>query len=148
MAKAKPVIKAAALSKTLDAHAESLSKASSHAFIAVTKKTAEAKKLTADVKRHTKKKATLAKRVKTAAARLRKDANATNKKAAAAVTKELNGIKSALDKSRAHKALVAMELSALNAAKKRLDSYTKAVAAADKVLNKPVKKKKKRKAAK
>ena len=68
MAKAKPVIKAAALSKTLDAHAESLSKASSHASIAVTKKTAEAKKLTTDVKRHTKKKATLAKRVKTSAA--------------------------------------------------------------------------------
>jgi chromosome segregation ATPase len=143
MAKAKPVIKAAALSKTLDTHADSLHTASSHAATAVTAKTAEAKKLTTDVKRHTKKKATLYKRIKTATARLRKDASAANKKAAATVTKEYNAIKAALDKSRAHKALVAAELTALKAASKRLNAYTKAVAAADKVLNKPVKKKRK-----
>ena len=148
MAKAKPVIKAAALGKTLDAHAESLSKASSHAATAITKKTAEAKKLLADVKRHTRKKGTLAKRIKTATTKLKKEANAANKKAVAAVTKEMNSIKSALDKSRAHKALVAIELTALKAASTRLTAYTKAVAAADKALNKPAKKKKKRKAAK
>jgi hypothetical protein len=53
----------------------------------------------------------------------------------------MKSIKTALDKSRAHKALVAAELSALKAASKRLDAYTKAVAAADKKLNKPAKKK-------
>ena len=45
MAKAKPVIKAAALHKTLDTHSETLNKASSHASTAVTKKIAEAKKM-------------------------------------------------------------------------------------------------------
>lgn len=148
MAKAKPVIKAAALGKKLDAHAESLSKATSHAATAVTTKTAEAKKLATKVKRHTKKKSTLAKRLKTATAKLKKEANAANKKALAAVTKEMKDIKSALDKSRAHKELVAIELAALKAASKRLNAYTKAIAATDKALNKPVKKKKKRKTAK
>lgn len=148
MAKAKTVIKATALDKTIDASTESLSKAHGHASAAVTKKTAEAKKLTVEVKRHTKKKATLAKRIKTATTKFKKDANAANKKAVAAVTKEMITIKSALDKSRAHKALVALELSALKAASKRLTAYTKAVAAADKILNKPVPKKKKRKTTK
>ncbi len=71
-----------------------------------------------------------------------------NKKAVAAVAKELNATKNALDKTRVSKAAVSAELAALKAAAKRLTAYTKAIAAADKVLNKPVKKRKKKKVAK
>ena len=144
MAKAKPVVKAAALDKMINASTESLSKACGNAATAVTKKSAEAKKLLAEVKRHTRKKATLTKRNKTAAAKLKKDANAANKKAVAGVAKELKATKAALDKARASKAVVMTELAALKVSSKRLTAYTKAIAAADKVLNKPAKKRRKR----
>ncbi len=148
MAKAKPVIKAAALEKTIKTSTDSLTKACSDCSTAVTNKTAEAKKLTAEVKRHTRKKATLNKRSKTAAAKLKKDTNAANKKAASAVAKEIKSTKAALDKARASKAVVSTELASLKAASKRLTAYTRAIAAADKVLNKPAKKRKMRKVAK
>ena len=148
MAKAKPVVKAAALDKTINASTDSLTKACGDAATAVTKKTAEAKKLLAEVKRHLKKKSTLTKRSKTAAAKLKKDTNAANKKAVAAVAKELKATKAALDKARASKTVVLTELAALKAASKRLTAYTKAIAAANKVLNKPAKKRRKKKATK
>ena len=147
MARAKPVVKAAALDKTINAATDSLTNACSSAETAVTKKAAEAKKLLVEVKRHLKKKTTLTKRSKTATAKLKKDTNAANKKAVAAVTKELNATKTALDKARASKAVVLTELGALKAASKRLTAYTKAIAAADKVLHKPVKKKRSKKKA-
>ena len=145
MAKAKPVVKAAALDKTINASIDSLTKACGNAETAVTIKSAEAKKLLAEVRRHLKKKTTLTKRSKTAGAKLKKEANAANKKAVAAVTKELNATKAALDKSRASKAVVLTELASLKAAAKRLTTYTKAIAAADKVLNKPAKKRRAKK---
>ncbi len=143
-AKTKTIIKAAALDKTIDTSTDALNVACSSADSAVTAKTAEAKKLTAEVKRFTKKKTTLTKRNKTAAAKVKKDANAANKKAAASVAKDVKATKSALDKARANKAVVAEELAALKAASKRLTAYTKAISAADKVLNKVAKKKKKK----
>lgn len=145
MAKAKPVVKAAALDKTINASIDSLTKACGSAETAVTIKSAEAKKLLAEVKRHLKKKTTLTKRSKTAGAKLKKEANAANKKAVAAVTKELNATKAALDKSRASKAVVLTELASVKTAAKRLTTYTKAIAAADKVLNKPAKKRRAKK---
>lgn len=147
MAKAKPVVKAVALDRTINAATDSLTKARGNAETAVTKKSAEAKKLLAEVRRHLKKKTTLTKRSKTAAAKLKKDTNAANKKAVAAVAKELKATKTSLEKARANKATVLTELAALKAASKRLTAYTKAIAAADKVLNKPAKKKRSKKKA-
>ena len=148
MAKAKPVVKAAALDKTINASVDSLSKACSSATKALAKKTAEAKKQRAEVKRHLKKKATLTKRNKTAAAKQKRDANAVNRKAAATVAKELKSTKVVLGKARASKAALLSELGELKVASKRLTAYTKAIAAADKALNKPAKKRKKRKSTK
>lgn len=144
MAKTKPVMKAAALDKTITSATESLTMACSNAEVAVTTKTAEEKKLNVQLKQHTKKKATLTKRNKIAAARLKKDPTAINKKAVATVSKELKAIKAALEKIRANKTAVSTELSALKAAAKRLTAYTKGINAADKVLNKPAKKKRKK----
>ena len=145
MVKAKPVVKAAAIDKTINASTETLTKACGNAETAVTNKSAEAKKLLTEVKRHLKKKVTITKRSKAAAAKLKKDTNAANKKAVAAVAKELNATKAVLDKTRASKAVVLTELASLKSASKRLTAYTKAIAAADKVLNKPAKKRIKRK---
>jgi len=148
MAKAKPILKAAAIDKTVTTATESLSKANSNADTAVTAKKAEEKKLTAQIKQQMRKKKTLAKRSKTTAAKLKKDTNAENKKAAAAVAKEMKTVSTALDKARVSKKVVSTELAALKATSKRLTAYTKAINAADKVLNKPVKKKAKKKAKK
>ncbi|MFK5948141.1 MAG: L,D-transpeptidase family protein, partial [Methylococcales bacterium] len=49
------------------------------------------------------------------------------------------------DKARASKAVVMTELAALKVSSKRLTAYTKAIAAADKTINKPAKKRRKRK---
>lgn len=144
MAKSKPIMKAAALDKTITSATESLMKAGSNAAAAVTAKQAEEKKLNTQIKQYTKKKATLTKRNKTAAARLKRDPSAVNKKAAATVSKDLNAIKTALEKTRANKTALSTELSALKAAAKRLTAYTKGINAADKVLNKPAKKKRKK----
>ena len=82
----------------------------------------------------------LTKRNTTASAKLKKEASATNKKAVAAVVKELKATNAALTKVRTSKAAVLTELASLKSSSKRLNAYTKAIAAADKVLNKPVKK--------
>jgi len=140
MVKAKPVVKATALDKTINASVEALTKASSAADVAVAKKAAEAKKMLAEIRRHLKKKATLTKRNKTASEKLKKDASAVNKKAVAAVVKDLKVTNAALTKVRTSKAAVLAELASLKLASKRLNAYTKAIAAADKVLNKPAKK--------
>lgn len=140
MEKAKPVAKAAELGKKISNSVDALSKANSEANAAVTKRTAEAKKLLAEVRRHLKKKTTLTKRSKTASAKLKKDANAANRNAVATITKELKTTQSALDKARTGKAVVLTELASLRIASKRLNSYSKAIASCDKALNKPAKK--------
>jgi len=89
MIKAKPIVKATTLDKTITASTDSLTKPCNDAVTAITKKTAETKKLIAEVKRHTKKKAILTRRSKTAAAKLKKDPNAANKKAVTDVAKEI-----------------------------------------------------------
>jgi hypothetical protein len=140
MEKAKPVAKAAALDGKINTSVDALSKANSEANAAVTKRSAEAKKLLAEVRRHLKKKTTLTKRSKTASAKLKKDANAANRKAVATITKELKTTQSALDKARTGKAVVLTELASLRIASKRLNAYSKAIASCDKALNKPAKK--------
>ena len=61
------------------------------------------------------------------------------------VTKELKATDTALVKARANKKAILEELALLKAAAQRLNAYTKAIATADKALNKPVKKKRARK---
>ena len=148
MAKTKPVVKAAALDKAVNATVDVMSTAATAANSAVIKVAAEVKKLTVEVKRQTKKKGVLAKRNVAAKAKLKKVADATNKKLVSTVGKELKSVTSAQSKARVSKAIVATELASLKVAQKRLNAYSKAIAAADKVLNKPVKKRAKTKKSK
>ena len=145
MAKAKPVVKAAALDKTINASTEALTNACANADKSVKKVSAEVKKLRAECKRHMKKKSTLTKRSKTAQAKYKKSPDAAGKKAIATVTKELKVTESALAKARNTKAGLIVEWDALKVASKRLTAYTKAIATADKALNKPTKKRRKAK---
>ncbi len=140
MATAKPVISAADLDKTINTSTEALSKACGAANTAVTKKIAEAKKISTNISRLLKKKATLTKRSKAAVTRHKKSPIAANKKSMDTVAKELKLTQEALGNARAGKIVVLEELSTLRSTAKRVNAYTKAISAADKVLNKPVRK--------
>jgi hypothetical protein len=145
MAKARPVVKAAALDKTINASTDALNKACAEADKSVAKVAADVKKLRAECKRHMKKKSTLTKRSKTASDKYKKSPDAASKKAVAAVTKELKATVTALGKARATKAVQLVELDSIKKSSKRLTAYTKGIAAADKVLNKPTKNRRKAK---
>ena len=140
MAKAKPVVKAAALDKTLNASTDALTKACAEAVKSVTKVSAEVKKLRAECKTLMKRKSALTKRSKTATAKYKKAPDAASKKAVATVAKDIKTTVSALDKARKTKASLIIEWDGLKIASKRLTAYTKGIAAADKILNKPAKK--------
>ena len=147
MPKAKPVIKAAALDKKIATATQSLTAACDDANKAVAKRTAEQKKLIAEIKRHLKKARTLTRKSKTASNKLKKDPSAANRKALADITKEITATRKAKLKAQTTKKSLQEELAALKASAKRLNTYTKAIAASDKVLNKPARKKRvKRKA--
>jgi len=61
---------------------------------------------------------------------------------------ELAATRKALAKTRAAKAINSPELAALKAAQRQANAYSKAIAQADKALNKPKKKRRKRAARK
>ena len=78
---------------------------------------------------------------------MKKDASVANKKALAAIKKDVAAIKKEAEKVKKMKLAVSDELATLKAASKRAIAYAKGVTAADKALNKPVKKKRRKKAA-
>jgi hypothetical protein len=140
MATAKPVVNAAALDKTINASVEAIANATSAANAAVTSKSAEYKKLLTEVKRHTKKRGVLTKRGKAAETKNKKTPNAANMKAVADISKQLKETLVVQENARASKSAVIAELSLLKASQKRLNAYSRAISSADKVLNKPIKK--------
>jgi hypothetical protein len=103
---------------------------------------AEAKKISTDISRQLKKKAVLTKRSKAAVTKHKKSPGAANKKSMDTVAKELKLTQEALANARASKTAVLEELATLRSTAKRVNAYTKAISATDKVLNKPVKKRK------
>ena len=88
------------------------------------------------------------KKVKTAAKRVKKDANAANKKAVKVIKKDIAIVKKDIAKLKTVKSAVSEELASLKLASKRAAAYAKSVASADKVLNKPKKKRRKKKTVK
>jgi hypothetical protein len=98
------------------------------------------------VARLSKKRATLLKRKKLATTRVQKEPSADNNKALRDVKKELDSVTKELGKAKIVKDANNAELSDLRASLKRATAYRKGVAAADKVLNKPKKKSRRKKA--
>jgi len=148
MATKKAVVKSAAMAKTLESALAGLAVVCENGGKAVDSRAKDGKKLAASSKRLSKKRATLAKRKKTVAAKLKKDATADNRNALKAVVKEMAAVaKEAASVKKAKDANNA-ELSGLRASVKCANAYAKGIAAADKVLNKPKKKRRKKKVAK
>lgn len=146
MSKAKRIVKNDVVEKAVNTAMSTLSNAGVECSKSLAAATKLAKTYLADAKRLGKKRATLLKRKKSAAARLKKTANAINRKAHKAVVKELNSIKQAISKLTPLKSAHAIELASLKASLKRIATYTSVLDKADKVLNKPKKKTRKKRA--
>jgi hypothetical protein len=145
--KKKSVVKNIALVKVLDTALANLDMATTNGAKVLALATKNSKQSALEGRRLSKKRVTLIKRRKAAAAKAQKDPVAANKAALKAVDKELAAIRKAAAKNRTVKAANFDELSGLRTSCKRLNAYTKAIAAADKALNKPKKKVRRRKAA-
>jgi hypothetical protein len=142
----KPVIKNAALVKVIESSLSNLEAATANGAKALALATKKSKQSSAEGKRLSKKRVTLIKRRKTAAAKAKKDPVAANTKALKAVERELAAIRKDAAKNKTVRVANFEELSGLRANCKRLNAYSKAIAAADRVLNKPKKKARRRKA--
>jgi hypothetical protein len=145
-AKAKKVVKNDAIEKSVNAVMSTLSDAGVDCAKSILVCTKDAKSNLAASKRLSKKRAALSKRKRTAAARLKKTPNADNRKALKAVEKELAGVKKEIDKLTPVKSANSAELAALKVTARRINAYTTVLDRADKVLNKPKKKRRKKRA--
>ena len=108
--------------------------------------TIKGKNLSAEAKRLGKKRKTLNNRRNSAAAKAKKDPVVANRNALRKVARELADVRKAVAKNKPVKAANFGELSGLRISCRRLAAYGRALAAADKALNKPKKKSRKRKA--
>jgi hypothetical protein len=144
--KKQSIAKAAMVAKSLENALVNLEAAFESGTKAVTERTQNGSQFAKLVARLSKKRATLMKRKKLTTERIKKDASAENKKALRDVTKELDTVTKELGKAKIVKDANNAELGDLRASLKRTTAYRKGVAAADKVLNKPKKKPRKKRA--
>jgi len=144
--KKKPAVKNAALAKVIDTSLANLGAAAKKGASALAAATKKSKRSSVEGKRLNKKRVALIKRQLTAAAKAKKDPVAANKNALKAVVRELAAIRKAVAKNKAVNSANFAELSGLRGSCRRLTAYGRALAAADRVLNKPKKKTRRRKA--
>jgi len=141
MAKSKRTIaKSAAVTKNIEAALASLGTACVAGDNAVAKRSKDHKSFATASKRLSKKRATLIKRKRLAAKRAKASPSGETRKALRSVTKELATTKSQLVKARTVQGVNAVELAALKAAQRRANAYAKAIAQAEKSLEKTAKK--------
>jgi hypothetical protein len=140
------VAKAVMVEKSLENALVNLEAAFESGTKAAAERTQTGSQLAKLVARLSKKRAALMKRKKLAKTRVEKEASVDNKKALRDVTKELDTIKKELDKAKIAKDANNAELTPLRVALKRATAYRKGVTAADKALNKPKKKSRRRRA--
>jgi len=136
----KKTITSASALKTIDGAITNLTAVVSSTASAIAELSKEKKTLLTAAKRLARKRATLVRKKKVAASKLKKDATAANKKLVDGLTKEIATIKKEALKVAAHKSRITEELAALKVSSKRVVAYAKAISAADKMLNKPKKK--------
>jgi len=145
--KKKSIAKSASVEKNIATALEKLSAATTDGDKAVATRSKIAKKLNAESRRLNKRRGTLVRRSKTAAAKAKAEPNAANRKILRETVAELAATRRALVKNRAAKAVNSPELKALKAAQRQANAYGKAIVQADKVLNKPARKRRKRRKA-
>jgi len=144
----KTVVKSASLEKVIETSLAALNAANGSGEKAVAALTKNAKTLSAEGKRLSKKRATLTKRKKATSAKLKKTNDAATRKLLKATTAELNSVKKVAAKSSASRSANSAELKGLKAQAKRARAYISVLEKADKVLNKPAKKRRKKRAKK
>ena len=144
MAQAKKIATASSLANKLHMATENLTLVKKDGEAAASALEKNRKKFLAETKRLSKKRATLGKKKKVAANRLKKTPNAENRKAATAINKELAAIKKASDKARAVSSANAEQLKSVKTSLKQASTYLTVIARADKLLNKPKKKRAKK----
>ena len=140
MAKLKKIVKATSLAAKVQTATENLTTAQTDGEAALSTLESDRKKLLAENKRLIKKRGILARKKKAASARLKKTPNAETRKEVAAISKELITTNKVADKARDAKSANAEELKAVKAALKQASTYLSLIEKADKKLNKPRKK--------
>ena len=145
MAKKKRTIaKSASVEKNVATALERLNAACSDGDKAVAVRSKTSKKLSAESRRLNKRRGTLLRRKKAAAIKAKATPSVETRKALREAVRELAATRKALAKTRAAKAINSPELAALKAPQRQANAYGKAITQADKVLNKPRKKRRKR----
>ena len=144
MAKAKKPATASSIAKKIQVATENLLTAKNDGEAAASSLEKDRKKLLAENKRIAKKRAVLSRKKKTAANRLKKTPNAENRKAVNSISKELTTVGKAGVKARAAKSANAEELKSVKTSLKQASTYIALIAKADKQLNKPKKKRAKK----
>ena len=147
MAKAKRLASASSLAKKIQSATESLLVAKNDGEAAASSLEKDRKKLLAENKRLNKKRAVLTNKKRIAANRLKKTPNAENRKAANTINKDLAAIKKAGDKARAASSANSAELKLVKNSLKQASAYLAGMDKVDKLLNKPRKKRAKKRAA-
>ncbi len=146
--KAKKMVRGAAAVNTIESAVSSIFDISANTEKASVALSSERKKLAAAAKRLSKKRATLMRKKKSTAMKLKKAPDAAGKKALKAIEKDISMTRKEAAKVSGQKNVVSSELAEIKGAAKRASAYSKAIAAADKVLNKPKKKRRKKRTAK
>ena len=141
----KPVIKNTALVRVIDTSLANLETAATNGVRALALATKKNKQSSAEGKRLNRKRVALIKRRIAAGKKAKKNPDAANKRALATVNRELAAIRKAVAKNKIVNAANFEELSGLRVSRRRLAAYMRTLAAADRVLNKPKKKTRKRK---
>jgi len=148
MAKTKKLASASSLAKKIQNATENLLTAKNDGEAAASSLEKDRKKLLTENKRLTKKRAVLSRKKKVAANRLKKTPNAENRKVANSINKELTVVTKAGIKARAARSANAEELNSVKASLKQASAYIAVIAKADKQLNKPKKKRAKKRVVK
>ena len=141
----KAIAKSSSLTANIDTALERLTAAYNDGDNAISVQSKQNSTLATNIKRLSKKRATLMKRKKTATTKAKKAPGADTRKALSSVVKEITSTSKELTKLRAQKSTVSEELTALKVSHKKASAYLTAIEKADKVLNKPKKKTRRRK---
>lgn len=147
-AKNKALIKGGALEKLVDSAVDNMKTALASGSAAIDARSKEVKSLNNLSARLRKKRAALLKRKKATSSKLKKSPNAESRKLLRDVERELISVRKDLGKTTSAKEAASGELSVLKSNFKKASLYSKGIEKADKALNKPVKKKKRRKSRK
>lgn len=147
-AKKKALIKGGALEKLVDSAVDNMKSALASGSAAIDVHSKEVKSLNTLSARLRKKRAALLKRKKATSSKLKKSPNAESRKLLRDVERELVSVRKELGKTTSAKEAAAGELSVLKSNFKKVSLYSKGIEKADKALNKPAKKKKRRKSRK